>query len=263
MNYKENRVKKVNRITKLILLAETGRQSESRISRQSSCLRDKTHHRWDIIKEEVFGELAVFEVTLVPNFQASFVSKKDAQYRCDKPVRKNNYFPVVFMMELARVASAPFVFLPDPPPLPWSCLLRLWRLASLLIRFRLLFPESVYLPPVTGLCRSRKIPIDADPLQSNCRAEKLTEARASKGQKMAKDDGERANKFCTEPVAMYSYNWSKRFIMMREDTHMWWRSTVCEILTSRTICDFFCNSNEICKEIEDWLEERRVKKGHI
>ena len=138
------------------------------------------------------GNLQCRKLHLSPNLQASFVSKKDAQYRCDKPVGKNNFFPVVFMMESARFALAPSVFLHDPPPLP--CFVSLGRGDSRrCCSASDLRPQNlnIYSPSSVDTAKYRVVP-------TRCCPTVWPKNTANKVQKIAKG----ANKFCTEPVAM-------------------------------------------------------------
>ena len=87
------------------------------------------------------GNLQCLKLHLSPNLHASFVSRNDAQYLCDRPGGKNNFFPVILMIDPARGASATELELPKLFFLGLVC----WsgRLTSLLLRLRLAPLESL------------------------------------------------------------------------------------------------------------------------
>ena len=90
------------------------------------------------------GNLQCLKLHLSPNLHASFVSRNDAQYRCDIPGGKNSFFPVMLTMEPASGASAPLFALEKLLFLDlvfWS-----GRLMSLLLRLRVAPLDSLLEP---------------------------------------------------------------------------------------------------------------------
>ena len=92
-----------------------------------------------------FGNLQCLKLHLSPKLQLSAVSRKFAQYFCDKPGGKNSFFPVALTIE---PASAGLAFPFERPP-PLVAVFR-WFAGGLVLVFNLLLAPEPPDPPVPG-----------------------------------------------------------------------------------------------------------------